>query len=128
MSRFDLIGKTITFAGLESWTTTEVISLCESLSGVSKAKVTRVPVWLLKATRVLLSGFQWTENASDRLAFTETVRQKSNVVENDEILKLLGVDRSKILTLEEYLRDYYSKIMKKLKEVGAESRQTDFYV
>merc|ERR1719235_1200858 len=84
-----LIGKTITLAGPESLTTTEVISLCESLSGASNAKVTRVPVWLLKATRVVLSSFQWTENAADRLAFTETVRQDTTAVEKDDTLELL---------------------------------------
>eukprot|EP00746_Dinoflagellata_sp_MGD_P145667 gnl/MRDRNA2_/MRDRNA2_78255_c0_seq1.p1 gnl/MRDRNA2_/MRDRNA2_78255_c0~~gnl/MRDRNA2_/MRDRNA2_78255_c0_seq1.p1 ORF type:complete len:342 (-),score=5.51 gnl/MRDRNA2_/MRDRNA2_78255_c0_seq1:399-1424(-) len=135
LTRPDLIGMTITLAGPESWTTSEVINLCDSLSRtykltreVSKAKVTRVPIWLLRGTRILLSCFEWTENAADRLAFTETERQDYDLKRNDESLKLLGVDRSDITTLELYLRDYYSKIMKKLKEVGAESRQTDFYV
>jgi hypothetical protein len=133
LDRPDLIGRTITLAGPESWTSTEVIDLCESVlleqhKTKQQAKVTRVPVWLLKATRIVLSGFQWTEDVADRLAFTETVRQDSTVVENDEALELLDVDNSQILTLEEYLKDYYSKIMPKLKEVRAESRQTDFYV
>jgi len=133
LTRPDLISRTITLAGRESWTSTEVISLCESVlmdqhKTNQQAKVTSVPVWLLKATRVILSGFQWTEDVADRLAFTETVRQDSNVLENNDALELLGVDRSQILTLREYLEDYYNKIMPKLKEVRAESRQTDFYV
>lgn len=38
------------------------------------------------------------------------------------------MDPSQTLTLEAYLEEYYSKILKKLKDVGAQSRQTDFYV
>jgi len=124
----DLIGKTITFAGPQTWTTAEVINLCEALSGATQANVIDVPVWLLRATRIVLSGFQWTEDAADRLAFTETVRQEKLSVESYKDLELLGVDRSEILTLEEYLRDFYKIMTKKLKEVGAESKQTDFYV
>lgn len=46
----------------------------------------------------------------------------------DETYKLLDVDPSSITTLEAYLQDYFTSIMKKLKQVGASSRQTDFYV
>ena len=30
-------------------------------------QVTRVPVWLLKSTRNILSAFQWARDAADRL-------------------------------------------------------------
>ena len=46
----------------------------------------------------------------------------------DETYKLLDIDPSSVTTLESYLQEYYTNIMKKLKEVGAQSRQTDFYV
>ena len=46
----------------------------------------------------------------------------------DETYKMLDIDPSSITTLESYLQDYYTSIMKKLKQVGASSRQTDFYV
>ncbi len=46
----------------------------------------------------------------------------------DETYKLLDIDPSSITTLESYLQEYYTNIMKKLKQVGAQSRQTDFYV
>ena len=46
----------------------------------------------------------------------------------EETYKLLEIDPSSVTTLESYLQEYYTKIMKKLKEVGAQSRQTDFYV
>ena len=46
----------------------------------------------------------------------------------DETYKLLDVDPSSITTLESYLQEYYTNIMKKLKQAGAQSRQSDFYV
>lgn len=46
----------------------------------------------------------------------------------DETYKMLDIDPSSITTLESYLQEYYTNIMKKLKQVGAQSRQTDFYV
>ncbi len=46
----------------------------------------------------------------------------------DETYRLLEVNPSEITTLDSYLKDYFTSILKKLKEVGATSRQTDFYV
>ena len=45
-----------------------------------------------------------------------------------ETYKILGMDESETTTLEEYMEEYFSKILKKLKEVGGESRQRDFYL
>eukprot|EP00884_Botryococcus_braunii_P001352 jgi/Botrbrau1/11217/Bobra.0075s0013.1 len=46
----------------------------------------------------------------------------------EETYGLLGLDASQTTTLEAYLGEYFTSILKKLKEVGATSRQTDFYV
>merc|ERR1712224_768328 len=129
LRRPDTDGRTLTIAGPKAWTTTEIIELCENLSGGSKAKVVKVPMWILKVTRGLLSCFQPARDAADRQAFTDL---SSGDLELDSTMKktykLLEIDPSKMLTLELYLDEYYGKIIKKLKEVGAESRQTDFYV
>jgi len=46
----------------------------------------------------------------------------------DATYATLGIDPASVASLESYLKDYYTSILKKLKEVGATSRQTDFYV
>ena len=46
----------------------------------------------------------------------------------DDTYKMLGIEPSSVTGLEDYLKEYYGSILKKLKEVGAQSRQTDFYV
>jgi hypothetical protein len=46
----------------------------------------------------------------------------------DQTYELLGIDAASVNTLDVYLQDYFTKIMKKLKEVGATSDRTNFYV
>ena len=46
----------------------------------------------------------------------------------DETYAKLGMDPSETTSLEEYLEEYFSKILQKLKEVGGQSRQKDFYL
>ena len=54
----------------------QVISLCERLAG-QNAKVTTVPVAILRFTRQLTRFFQWTNDAADRLAFSEVIHHTS---------------------------------------------------
>lgn len=44
-----------------------------------------------------------------------------------ETYNLLGVDQKEIVTLEKYLQDYFANILKKLKDLKAQSKQTDIY-
>eukprot|EP00951_Prasinocladus_malaysianus_P011158 scaffold82340_cov38-Prasinocladus_malaysianus.AAC.1 len=102
--------------------------MCEELSD-STAKISSVPVWLLKGARNFLSAFQWAKDAADRLAFAELLGNNAVIsAPMDDTYKLLGLDPSQTTTLKEYLTEYYGKILKKLKEVGAESKQTNFYI
>ena len=42
--------------------------------------------------------------------------------------KLLGLEASETVTLEMYLQEYYSQILKKLKDLKATSKQGDYYL
>ncbi|KAL3676785.1 hypothetical protein R1sor_026733 [Riccia sorocarpa] len=120
--------KSLTFAGPRAWTTQEVISLCERLAG-QDAKITTVPIGVLKTTRFLTRLFQWTTDVADRLAFSEVLT--SDVVFSapmTETYGLLGVDPKDTTTLEQYLQEYYSQILKKLKDLKASSKQGDYYL
>ena len=106
----------------------QVIGLCERYAGAD-AKVTKVSLLLLKAARVLTSLFQWTSDVSDRLAFAEVLASDEVFISPmRETYEMLGEDPARTTTVEQYLQEYYSNILKKLKEVGAESRQTDYYL
>ncbi|XP_010451045.1 PREDICTED: uncharacterized protein ycf39-like [Camelina sativa] len=114
-------GKLLTFAGPRAWTTQEVITLCERLAG-QDANVTTVPV------SVLTRFFQWTNDVAGRLAFSQVL--SSDTVFSapmTETNSLLGVDQKDMVTLEKYLQDYFSNILKKLKDLKAQSKQSDIY-
>lgn len=120
--------KVLTFAGPQAFTVQQVIGLCERYAGAD-AKVTKVPLWWLKGTRALTTFFQWTSDVSDRLAFSEVLSSnEAFIAPMDDTYDLLGVDPTQTTTLERYLQEYYTKILKKLKEIGASSRQNDFYL
>lgn len=123
----ETIGKTLALAGPKAYTNKEVISMCESRAN-AEAKVTNVPVWLLKVTRGTLKGFQWARDAADRLAFAEVLSGNENFdAPMEETYQLLGVDPAGITTLESYLDEYFKRILSRLKEVAATSRQTDLF-
>ena len=126
--RDEAANKTMTLAGPKAYSVKEVIQLCEKLGG-AEAQVSSVPVVVLKATRALTRFFQWTAPAADRLAFAEVLA--SGIEFNapmEETYATLGMDGTEVTTLDEYLEEYFSKILKKLKEVGGQSRQKDFYL
>jgi len=124
----EAVKKTLPLAGPKSYTVQEVIAMCEKLADCD-AEVRTVPVWLLKATRAILRSFQWATDASDRLAFADLLATNENFdAPMEDTYTLLGVDPASINTLESYLNDYFTSILKKLKEVGASSKQTNFYV
>eukprot|EP00891_Asterochloris_glomerata_P005198 jgi/Astpho2/5198/Aster-04778 len=128
LRREETLKQTMTLSGPKAYTTEEVIALCEEY-GNAEADVTRVPVWLLKSTRNILSAFQWARDAADRLAFADILASNEDFsADMSSTYKMLDIEPSSVTTLESYLKEYFSSIMKKLKQVGASSRQTDFYV
>lgn len=120
--------ETMTLAGPRAWTTQEVISLCERLAG-QDAKVTTVPVGVLKTTRLLTRLFQWTTDVADRLAFSEVLTSDTVFsAPMTETYAMLGADPKETTTLELYLQEYYGQILKKLKDLKASSKQGDYYL
>jgi uncharacterized protein YbjT (DUF2867 family) len=106
--------------GTRAWSAEEIIKLCERLSG-KDARVTRMPIGLLRAVRKSLRFFQWGWNISDRLAFTEVLASgKPLNASMDEVYKIFDLDVNETTTLESYLQEYFNRIMKKLKEIDYE--------
>ncbi|WP_017654098.1 SDR family oxidoreductase [Fortiea contorta] len=106
--------------GTRAWSAEEIISLCERLSG-KDARVTRMPINLLRTVRSTIRFFQWGWNVADRLAFTEVLAsgQPLNAPMTD-VYQILGLEPEQTTTLESYLQEYFSRIMKKLKELNYE--------
>ncbi|MBD2514627.1 SDR family oxidoreductase [Nostoc sp. FACHB-973] len=109
--------------GTRAWSAEEIINLCERLSG-KEARVTRMPINLLRAVRGLMRFFQWGWNIADRLAFTEVLASGKQLnASMDEVYTVFGLDREQTTTLESYLQEYFSRIMKKLKELDYEKNK-----
>jgi uncharacterized protein YbjT (DUF2867 family) len=112
--------KSFPIVGSRAWGAYEIIRLCERLSG-REAKVSRMPIGLLRGVRKVTHFFQWTWNISDRLAFAEVVGTGKPLTSTmDEVYTTFGIDSKEITTLEAYLQDYFSRIMKKLRELDYE--------
>jgi uncharacterized protein YbjT (DUF2867 family) len=103
--------------GTKAWTGEEIISLCERLSGKT-AKISRIPFSLLHFLRGFTRWFKWTLNVSDRLAFAEVLASGKPInAPMDEVYQTFGLDPKEITTLEDYLQEYFERIMKKIKEI-----------
>ena len=104
--------------GSQTWTSTQIIELCEKLSG-QRSSISKVPIFILKALRQMTKFFQWTWNISERLAFAEVLFAGDKFNANmQESCKRLRIDMQEIENLDNYFQEYFSKIMKKLKELN----------
>ncbi len=116
--------KAFPVVGPRAWSGYEIIRLCERLSG-REAKVSRLPLGLLRATRHATRFFEWTWNIAERLAFAEVIASgKPLNASMDEVYGVFGIEPENITTLEAYLQEYFSRIMKKLKELDYEKAKT----
>ena len=113
--------KTFPLAGPRAWGAYEIIRLCERLSD-QRASISQMPPALLRGARNIAAFFQWTWDLADRLAFTE-VSASGDVMDApmDEVYEAFDIEQSEITTLEDYMKEYFTRILKKLKELDFES-------
>ena len=109
--------------GTRAWEANEIISLCERLSGET-ARISRVSLTVLRLMRRITRFFQWGQNTADRLTFAE-VFASGNPFDADmeDVYKTFGIERREITTMEEYMDEYFTRIMKKLKEIDYEKNK-----
>nr|AOM64530.1 hypothetical protein Riqu_051 [Riquetophycus sp.] len=113
----------LTLSGQKTWTSKQIIELCEKLSG-QRSKVSRVPLFFLKLARFSTYFFQWTWNISERLAFTEVLTIGCKfAVSMDEVYDLLNINKNTFTELETYLQEYFTKVMKRLKELNYKMKE-----
>ena len=106
--------------GTRAWTADQIIELCQKLSS-KQAKISRIPLSLLRFLRGLTRWFKWTVNTSDRLAFAEVLASgKPMDADMEKVYETFGLDPKETTTLESYLQEYFDRIMKKIKEIDYE--------
>jgi uncharacterized protein YbjT (DUF2867 family) len=102
--------------GAEAWAPIDVIRLCEKLSNRS-AKISTMPIGLLRAARHITRFFQWSWNIADRLAFAEVLASgRPMVADMTDTYTVLDIDPDSLTSLEGYLLEYFERILKKLRE------------
>lgn len=109
--------------GSKAWTAEDIIRVCERMSG-KQAKITRTPNEVLRLFRRVTRWFQWSLNVSERLAFAEVLANGQPLQASmEETYQTFGIDPSEITTLDAYLQEYFSRILKKLKELEYEQEK-----
>jgi uncharacterized protein YbjT (DUF2867 family) len=116
--------KCFPLAGTKAWSSKEIIQLCEKLSGQT-ALVNMIPGYSLKFLKNLIGFFEWGKNISDRLAFAEVSSTGPNIdADMRETYKVFLFEPSETLTLEQYLQEYFGRILRRLKELNEEKEKS----
>ena len=119
----ETIRKSFPVVGERAWSAEEIITLFERLSG-QDARISRAPIGLLRFMRGLTYSLKWTVNIADRLAFAEVLASgKPLQAPMLEVYQVFGLDPKDNTTLEAYANEYFSRILKKLKEIGYEKNK-----
>ncbi len=104
--------------GLKPWNSFDIIELCEKLSG-QRSRTSIIPLLVLQIARDFTGLFEWTKNISERLAFAEILSRGENF--DDDMMSICTVSKispEEITSLEDYLQEYFTRVMKKLKTLN----------
>ena len=107
---------TPTLVGNKAWTPEEIITLCERLSG-QQAKISYIPALFFTVLKGIFRSLEFTWNIADRLQFSEILRNQKTLKANPTNSNI------ELLTLEQYLQEYFSRILRKLKETNYQQTQ-----
>jgi uncharacterized protein YbjT (DUF2867 family) len=99
--------------GAKAWSPEEIIDFCEKLSG-EKAKISYIPNILLSLVKSTFRSLEFTWNIADRLEFSEIFKE----MKIGRISEYKNLETNSLLNLEQYLKEYFVKIFKKLKEIN----------
>ena len=115
--------KTFPVVGTKAWGAYEIMNLCENLSG-KKTRISRISLTVLGLLRRITRFCEWGQNTADRLTFAEVLASgKPLDAPMEDVYKTFGLDPEKTTTLEEYMKEYFGRIMKKLKEIDYEKNK-----
>ena len=118
LNKLEYDNKIVSLIGEKFWTPAEIIQLCERLSGKT-AKISYIPTLAFNVLRRFFRFFEFTWNIADRLQFGEIANDPSLLTKPSNEISW-PVTR---LGLENYLQEYFGKILKKLRETNYQQSQ-----
>ena len=115
--------QTFPVVGTKSWGAYEIMNLCENLSG-NRTRISRISLTVLGLLRRIARFCEWGQNTADRLTFAEVLASgKPLDAPMEDVYETFGLDPKQTTTLEEYMKEYFDRIMKKLKEIDYEKNK-----
>ncbi len=115
--------KTFPVVGTKAWGAYEIVNLCENL-GDKRARISRISLTVLGLIRRITRFCEWGQNTADRLTFAEVLASgKPLDASMDDVYKTFGLDVKETSDLEEFMQEYFTLIMKKLKEIDYEKNK-----
>jgi uncharacterized protein YbjT (DUF2867 family) len=112
--------ETFFLGGPDAWISEKIIETCENFSG-QKAKKNLIPISLLKFARKFTSFFEWSVKINERLAFVEILENQTNFsADSLKLYKTFNIDAKDFVNLENYLQEYFERILKTLKDLNYE--------
>lgn len=104
-------------AGPKAWQPSEIIKLCERMSGRTR-RTANMSLGLLRFARKVSLGFEWGWGFAERMAYAEVLASGIPLdADMTETYKIFGLVEEEMTTLESYMQEYFSRILKKLKEL-----------
>ena len=109
--------KSFAIAGPKAWQPSEIIKLCERMSGRTR-RTANMPIGLLRFVRKVALGFEFGWSFAERMTYAEVLASGIPLdADMKETYKIFGLEEEEMTTLESYMQDYFSRILKKLKEL-----------
>ncbi|MEB3199467.1 MAG: NAD(P)H-binding protein [Synechococcaceae cyanobacterium] len=106
--------------GPRAWTTSEITQLCERLSG-REARVFRVPPVLIQMMQGVADFFEASRNVAERLSFAEIITAGTAFdAAMEPSYTAFGLEEAETTRLEDYLKEYYDTILRRLREMEAD--------
>lgn len=117
------VKQTFPVVGTKAWGAYEIMNLCENLSD-KRSRISRVSLVVLGLMRRITRFCEWGQNTADRLTFAEVLASGEPLdAPMDDVYETFGLDPKETTTLEEYMQEYFTRIMKKLKEIDYEKNK-----
>jgi uncharacterized protein YbjT (DUF2867 family) len=115
--------QTFFLSGSKGWVCSKIINLCQHLAG-QKAKVQKIPLFLLTFMSNFFGFFEWGQNISNRLVFIEILNIENNFSKSTfELYKMFKLEPSEIIQLDDYFLEYFIQLLTRLRDINFEDVQ-----